>query len=108
MGFRIESLGELNTSASRIEERIETMSEKSNSACSSLDTIISAVGGNGIEKDLELLKSAISDNVTKINEVLSNVSNFISSQTAEYNANESELASQLQQAQAELDSIDFS
>ena len=58
--------------------------------------------------NLKLLKSAISDNVTKINEVLSNVSNFISSQTAEYNANESELASQLQQAQAELDSIDFS
>lgn len=84
MAFKIESFETMNRIAERIDDRIVEMTNERSSVVTALDNLKTNIECDGITATLDKLSYAVSTNTESVNQLLTKISNFIVTQTAQY------------------------
>ena len=105
MGFKIDSIGKLNSSADTLLDYASKLETEKNKVVGALDELKNIISGSGVRESFDKLSSAIANESQNASVTLDYVSEFIKTQTAGYATTVSNASSTLNNVQSTLDGI---
>ena len=103
MGFKIESLTNMQNIATTVSDLSTSVTSTNQSVISSIDSLQSGISGGGIETTLPKLSSSISTVGSETSKLLSDIATFINTQVSSYSSNEEQVTTALDSINSALD-----
>lgn len=105
MGFKIASLEQLKTTASKLDQYSVEAEAESKKVIEAVEGLSSSISGMGVSESLQTLNNSINNNTTQAVNALKYVSSFITSQVGSYAQTEDDANSTLSNVQSILDGM---